>query len=45
MIIQLVKTLPTFYRTRRFITVSTTTHLWSLSWGRWIQSTTSTLCP
>jgi len=36
---QLLKKFPAFYGTRRFITVSTWTHHWSLSWTRCIQST------
>jgi len=36
-----VKKFPTFYGTRRFITVFTTARHWSLPWTRWIQSTTS----
>jgi hypothetical protein len=32
---------PVFYRTQRFITVFTRARHWSLSWVRWIQSTTS----
>jgi hypothetical protein len=35
---QLVKKLPAFYATRRFITVFTTVPHWPLSWTRWIQS-------
>jgi hypothetical protein len=35
--------IPAFYGTRRFITVSTRARHWSLSWARWIQSTTSNL--
>jgi hypothetical protein len=38
---QLVKKLPAFYWTRRFIAVFTRSRHWSLSWTRWIQSTTS----
>jgi hypothetical protein len=34
-----VQQFPAFYGTRRFITVLTTAHYWSLSWARWIQST------
>ena len=36
---QLVKILPTFYRTRRFSTVFTTAHLLFISWVKWTQST------
>jgi hypothetical protein len=36
---QLVKQFPAFYGIRRFITVFTKALFWSLSWGRWIQST------
>jgi len=32
-----VKKFPTYYGTRRFITVFTTARHWSLSWARWIQ--------
>jgi hypothetical protein len=32
---QLLKNLPTFYETRRFITVFTRVRHWSLSWTRW----------
>jgi hypothetical protein len=32
---------PAFYGTQRFITVFTTCLQWSLSWARWIQSTSS----
>jgi hypothetical protein len=35
---QLLKNLPTFYGSRRFITVFTRDLHWSLSWARWIQS-------
>jgi hypothetical protein len=35
----LVKKFPAFYGTWRFITMFTTTRLWSLSWARCIQST------
>jgi hypothetical protein len=37
---QLVK-FPAFYRTWRFVTVLTRSCHWSLSWARWIQSTSS----
>jgi hypothetical protein len=37
---QLVKKFPTFYGTRRIITVFIRSRHWSLSWARWIQSTT-----
>jgi hypothetical protein len=36
-----VKEFPTFYGTRRFITVFTRTRHWSLYWARWIQFTFS----
>jgi hypothetical protein len=36
-----VKKLPAFYGTRRFITVFTRAHHWSLPWSRCIQSTPS----
>jgi len=35
---QLVNKFPTFYGIRRFITVFTTVHHWSLSRTRWIHS-------
>jgi hypothetical protein len=35
---QLLKNFPTFYRTRRFVTVFTRALHWSLSWARSIQS-------
>jgi len=35
------KKFPAFYGARRFITVSTTAHHWSLSWARCSQSTPS----
>jgi hypothetical protein len=38
---QLVKKFPTFYGTRRFITVFTRTRQWSLSWARCNQTTIS----
>jgi hypothetical protein len=38
---QLVKKFPTFYGMKRFITVFTRAHHWSLFWARWIQSTPS----
>jgi len=38
---QLLKKLPTFFGTRRFITVFTKTNHLSLSWARCIQSTSS----
>jgi hypothetical protein len=34
---QLLKNFPTFYGTRKFITVFTRTFHWSLFWARWIQ--------
>jgi len=34
----LVKKLPAFHRIRRFITVFTSVHNWSLPWARWRQS-------
>jgi len=37
---KLVKKCPAFYGTRRFITMFTLACHWSLSWTRWIQSTT-----
>jgi len=40
---QLIKKIPAFYGTRRFITVFTSAHHWPLSWARWILSTPS--CP
>jgi hypothetical protein len=40
-VIQLVNKFPAFYGTRRFITVFTRACHWSLSWARWIQSTSS----
>jgi hypothetical protein len=40
-ITQLVKKLPAFYGTLRYITVFTGARYWSLSWARWIQSTPS----
>jgi hypothetical protein len=39
--VQLVKKFPSFYGTRRFITMFTRARHWSLSWVRWIQSTSS----
>jgi len=38
---QLVKKFVAFYETQRFITMSTAPRYWTLSWVRWIQSTTS----
>jgi hypothetical protein len=38
-IAQLLKNFPTFYGTRKFITVFTRVLYWYLSWARWIQST------
>jgi len=38
---QLVKKFPSFYGTRRFITVFARSNHWSLSWARYIHSTTS----
>jgi hypothetical protein len=38
LIVQLLKKLPTFYGTRKFITVLTRTLHWSISWARSIQS-------
>jgi hypothetical protein len=38
---QLVKKFPALYGTQRFIPVFTTAHHRSVSWARWIQSTTS----
>jgi hypothetical protein len=38
LIAQLFKNFPTFYRTRRFITMFTRVFHWSLSWARSIQS-------
>jgi hypothetical protein len=35
---QSLKNIPTFYGTRRFITVFTRAIHWSLSWARWIKS-------
>jgi hypothetical protein len=35
-ITQLLKKLPTFYGTEKFITMFTTDLFWSLSWVRWI---------
>jgi hypothetical protein len=40
---QLVKELPFFYGTRRFITAFSRARHWSLSWARWIKSKSS--CP
>jgi len=40
-VVQLDKKFPAFYVTRRFITVFTRAHHWSLLWARWIQSTLS----
>jgi hypothetical protein len=37
-VVQLLKNFPTYYGTRRFITVFTTTLLFSLSCARWIES-------
>jgi hypothetical protein len=39
-VIHLVKKSPAFYGTRRFITIFTRSHHWSLFWARWIQTTT-----
>jgi len=38
---QLVKKLPAFYGSRRFITVSARARHWSLFWTKWIQFTPS----
>jgi hypothetical protein len=40
-IVQLLMNFPAFYGTRRFITVFTRAHHWSLSWARLMQSITS----
>jgi hypothetical protein len=39
MLTQLLKKFPAFYGTKRFIAVFTRARHWSLSWARWIQST------
>jgi hypothetical protein len=38
LVVQILKNFPTFYGTRRFITVLIRASHWSVSWARWIQS-------
>jgi hypothetical protein len=40
-----VKKFPAFYGARRFITVFTTARHWSLSWARWVQSSSHPVSP